>query len=169
MASASKINLCVECGLCCNGSLFADVELANEKEALGLEAAGVQIDEEEDGAWLIAQPCTALRGKRCSIYTHRPGCCRTFECLLLKRVQGGELSVDLARKQIGAALAVKKQIQKLLSQFPVKTDRLTLKERCVEAIAAAPENSIRAAQLEKAIDHFQSMIRANFLGKSVCS
>jgi hypothetical protein len=88
---------------------------------------------------------------------------------LLKRVQGGELSVDLARKQIGAALAVKKQIQKLLSQFPVKTDRLTLKERCVEAIAAAPENSIRAAQLEKAIDHFQSMIRANFLGKSVCS
>jgi Fe-S-cluster containining protein len=146
------------------------VELANEREALGLEAAGVEIDDEEDGAWLIAQPCTALRGKRCSIYAHRPKCCRTFECLLLKRFQGGELSLDAARQQIGAALELKKEIEKLLSRFcGTNATRISLKERCAEAIALMPGESVQAAQLEKAINKFESIVRDSFLGKSVCS
>ena len=82
--------LCTKCGLCCDGSLFADVELANRDEASALEVMGLDIedDDEVDGE-LLLQPCAALKRKRCSIYPYRPNCCRTFECRLLQKVKRG--------------------------------------------------------------------------------
>ena len=93
--------LCTRCGLCCNGSLFADVELSGPREAAPLEAFGLEIEDDN----LLIQPCGALKGTRCSIYSHRPKCCRTFECLLLKRVRRNELSVQAALQQIAQARA----------------------------------------------------------------
>ena len=80
--------LCTRCGLCCDGSLFADVELAGGDEAAALEVMGLEIEEgDEDDDGLLLQPCGALQGKRCGIYPHRPDCCRTFECQLLQAVK----------------------------------------------------------------------------------
>ena len=75
--------LCTRCGLCCDGSLFADVELAGTDEASALEVMGREIEEDDDDRGLLLQPCAALKGKRCSLYPHRPDCCRAFECRLL--------------------------------------------------------------------------------------
>ena len=83
--------LCVECGLCCDGTLFADVELKDTREAAALEAMGLEVDE-EDGRELLIQPCRGLDGTRCTIYPHRPECCRTFECGLLMGVRRGQVS-----------------------------------------------------------------------------
>ena len=95
--------LCTKCGLCCNGSFLADVEITRS-EALRLEAGGLEIEEEEEEEKaLLVQPCAALKGKRCSIYAYRPKCCRTFECLLLKRVRGGEISVSAALLRVAEA------------------------------------------------------------------
>ena len=48
--------LCTRCGLCCDGSLFADVELAGSAEAAGLEVMGLEIEEDDtDGAVLVQQ------------------------------------------------------------------------------------------------------------------
>ena len=55
-----------------------------------MEAIGLEI-EEEDGKHLLIQPCAALRGTMCTIYTHRPECCRTFECHLLKQHNNGTI------------------------------------------------------------------------------
>jgi hypothetical protein len=55
--------LCTRCGLCCDGSLFADVELANGDEASALEVMGLEIeDADEDDSGLLVQPCGALQG-----------------------------------------------------------------------------------------------------------
>jgi uncharacterized protein len=91
--------LCTRCGLCCNGSFFADVELSGPRESTPLEALGLEIEDDN----LLIQPCGALKGTRCSIYAHRPKCCRTFECLLLKRVRRGEVSMPAALRLIGYA------------------------------------------------------------------
>src|SRR5690242_5581400 len=97
--------LCTHCGLCCNGSLFADVELAGGDEASALEAMGLEIEDGDgDDRGLLLQPCRALKGKRCSIYPHRPECCRTFECRLLQEVQRGAVGVEQAREKIAEAL-----------------------------------------------------------------
>ena len=93
--------LCTRCGLCCNGSFFADVELSGPREAMPLEALGLEIEDDN----LLIQPCGALKGTRCSIYSHRPKCCRTFECLLLQRVRRGEVSVPIALQSISDARA----------------------------------------------------------------
>jgi Fe-S-cluster containining protein len=150
--------LCTNCGLCCNGSFFADIELSGPREAARLEFAGLEI---EDDA-LLLQPCRALDGKRCSMYAHRPKCCRTFECRLLQRTRRGEISTAAAQQQIDIALQQTQQIKKLLARFPPSEDHLSLKERCIEAISST-ENSAVAAKLETAIASFDSFINKTFL------
>lgn len=88
-------SICVDCGLCCSGAIFEDVELNDEDEANSMEAMGLEI-EEEDGSFLLIQPCKALSGFSCRVYHHRPQCCRTFECHLLKNVQSGQTSKEQA-------------------------------------------------------------------------
>ena len=84
-------SLCVECGLCCGGMVFDDVELRDEHEALTVECLGLEV-EEEDAAYFLIQPCRALKGTHCSVYEHRPECCRSFECLLLKDYKDEKIS-----------------------------------------------------------------------------
>jgi hypothetical protein len=157
---ATTSNLCVECGLCCDGSLFADVELANDRESILMESAGAVVDEDED-AQLLAQPCSALRGKRCSIYKQRPQCCRTFECLLLKRVQRGEISFADAREQIRFTLELKASIESFISLSPEDDPKLSFKERCQDAISADSGGSVK---LEQLVGKFDAMSRQVFLG-----
>ena len=55
--------LCTRCGLCCDGSLFADVELASGDEASALEVMELEIeDDDDDGGGVLVQPCGALKG-----------------------------------------------------------------------------------------------------------
>ena len=95
MSETAAQSLCTQCGLCCTGVIFADVELRDEKEATAMECLGLDI-EEEDGRHLLIQPCRGLRGKKCGIYAHRPDCCRRFECKVLKDFQSGKSSVTKA-------------------------------------------------------------------------
>src|SRR5688572_741376 len=129
--------LCTNCGLCCNGTLFADVELASVKEATTLEVMGLNIDEDEDSSDppLLLQPCTALRNKRCTIYPHRPKCCRTFECRLLQNVHRGTLSLEHAHLEITAALQIVTKVRTLLRELNYSDDQLSLKEQCLEALS----------------------------------
>lgn len=88
----SGASLCTRCGLCCNGMLFADVELRDAEESLRVESLGIECDE-EDGHELLIQPCAGLEGTRCGVYAHRPECCRTFECRVLKDYLAGRISL----------------------------------------------------------------------------
>jgi uncharacterized protein len=96
-------SLCTNCGLCCDGSLFADVELASHREALKLEILGLEIDDTDRP--VLVQPCPALKNKRCDIYQFRPNCCRTFECRLLRKVKAGAISLQTAQNQISHILS----------------------------------------------------------------
>src|SRR5689334_6854613 len=59
--------LCTRCGLCCDGSLFADAELA-ARETTTLEVLGLEIeDADKSEPAVLLQPCAAFKRKRCSI------------------------------------------------------------------------------------------------------
>ena len=163
--------LCTRCGLCCDGSLFADVELAGKHEATALEIMGLEIEDAElDEGALLLQPCSALRGKRCGIYPHRPGCCRAFACHLLQEVQRGSVSIGAAKARIAEALRQIERIKKLVVQLGQRNARLPLKERCVEALAHAeeaatqPRMNRKRAELETAITSVEHLVRETFLG-----
>ena len=105
----SVAQLCPKCGLCCNGVLFADVELRKGDDAQRLAELGLPLVKKGRKP-AFAQPCVCFDGTLCRIYAERPVYCRTFECGLLKRVQAGELGVDAALKTIAQA---KRQVEKV--------------------------------------------------------
>jgi Fe-S-cluster containining protein len=162
--------LCTRCGLCCDGSLFADVELAGSDEASALEVMGLEIEDDEKDGGLLLQPCRALKGKRCSIYPHRPDCCRTFECRLLQEVKHGAVSVERAKGKIAEALQRIERVKELIVRLGPGHERLPLKERCVEAlalseeVAADPETKRKRAELRAAMTSVENLIQKTFLG-----
>ena len=173
--------LCTRCGLCCDGSLFADVELAGRAEAVGLELLGLQIEEDDGDGGLLLQPCAALQGKRCGIYAHRPGCCRTFECRLLQDVRRGAVSVERAGEHIAEALRRTARVRALATALGQRDNKLPLKERCAEALMLSPavagadgggatagrERERKRAKLEREMAAVEGLMEERFLGEDV--
>lgn len=164
--------MCIRCGLCCDGSLFDDVELVSPVESAGLEVMGLDVDEgdgDPDSAQLV-QPCGALQGKRCGIYAYRPECCRTFECRLLQDARRGAVSVQQALKHIAQAVKQVGHVRKLAADLGQRNERLSLKERCLEALAMSAETATtpaltrKRAQLQAEMAAVEGLIQNTFLG-----
>jgi uncharacterized protein len=168
MTPSMTDTLCTQCGLCCDGTLFADVELVGEPEARRLEIMGLEVEDNGPGASLLSQPCAALKGTRCGIYAHRPQCCRTFECQLLQDAQTGAVTVEAAEGKIAEAFVRIRRVRELLAQLGEGDASLPLKERCAEALAgetgASPEAKRKRAALEAAMSSVETLIWETFLG-----
>lgn len=93
--------LCPNCGLCCNGVLFADVGLRRGDDASGLARLGFDL-ERRGRRTCFDQPCHAFDGTHCRVYEHRPGRCRGFECELLRKTSAGEMPASAALQVIRA-------------------------------------------------------------------
>jgi Fe-S-cluster containining protein len=121
-------SLCLSCGLCCNGVLFADVRLQAGDNPEDLRRAGLPV-RVVGGKALFAQPCAALHGCRCGIYADRPRYCRQFECLLLKRASAGEVSYERALALISKTRAHVQKVERLLAKLGDHDERLPLRRR----------------------------------------
>jgi Fe-S-cluster containining protein len=159
--------LCTKCGLCCDGTLFADVELVGQAEVARLEIMGMEVEDERANIGLLSQPCAALRGTRCGIYAHRPKCCRVFECHLLQNAQVGAVTVERAMEQIADARDQIRQVRALLGRLGNRDESLPIRERCAETLAAeggTPSQIKDRANLEAAMATLEDTIWNRFLG-----
>ncbi len=160
--------LCTRCGLCCDGSLFADVELAGRTEATRLAVMGLEVEDDDANGEVLLQPCAALRGRRCGIYAHRPKCCQTFECRLLQNVRRGAVSVERAAANVAEALRLVQRAKALLVQLGPRDLDLPLVERSAEALArevrASREWNHERVELETSMSALGRLIRMVFLG-----
>src|SRR5262245_48946717 len=160
--------LCTNCGLCCDGTLFADVELVGQAEVARLEIMGMEVENEDRHIGLFSQPCAALRGTRCGIYAHRPKCCRVFECHLLQNAQRGAVTVGRAMEQIADAREQIRQVRAMLGRLGNRDESLPIKERCAETLAAeggTTSETIKVrADLEAAMATLENTIWNTFLG-----
>lgn len=160
--------LCTKCGLCCDGTLFADVELAGQAELARLEIMGLDVENESRHSGLLSQPCAALRGTRCGIYAHRPKCCRVFQCHLLQSAQRGAVTVERALVQIADAREQIRQVRDMLGRLGNRDESLPIKERCAETLAAeggtTSETTKARADLEVAMATLENTIWNTFLG-----
>jgi Fe-S-cluster containining protein len=90
--------LCMDCGLCCDGTFFGSVVVAQEeRERLG--RVGLRVVD-GDGGPVMPQRCSALRGSVCSAYADRPKACRDYECSLRESFIAGSTSEDAARASL---------------------------------------------------------------------
>ena len=160
--------LCPNCGLCCNGVLFADVELQKGDDAGRLIDLGMAL-KKKGMKRAFAQPCHCFDGKLCRIYADRPKRCATFECGLLKRVQAGEIPAPAALKHIADAKKLVDKVRRLLRRHGDKDEQLALTKRYSRVMAkpidlAAGEDAGEArGELMLAVNDLMRVLQRDFL------
>jgi Fe-S-cluster containining protein len=163
----SVFQLCPNCGLCCDSTLFADVELRTGDGAKRLAKLGLSL--EKKGQWKLAfaQPCACFDGKLCRIYKDRPKRCRTFECGVLKKVAADEMSADAALKKISEAKILAGKVRGLLCQLGEKNVRLPLTKRYANVMSApihlTEKNSELRGELMLAVNDLMQTLQKDFL------
>ena len=156
--------ICLACGLCCNGVLFADVRLENGDDALKLKTLGLRVSK----SGRFKQPCSALQGCKCAVYADRPDYCRKFECLLFKKVQKRETLADKALAVIKKAQAAVARVENLLEELGSDDRHLPLQKRFQVQLRRMEAGSIGAgeadvfAELTVAFHELNLLLREEF-------
>jgi len=110
--------LCGACGLCCNGAIFADVQLRAKDDTTRLRSLGLEIRNPFRSRVLkFFQPCAAHQGCKCRIYSERPQYCREFECALLRKVCSKRIKKSAALRIIRQAKEKLATINEVLEQL----------------------------------------------------
>ncbi len=172
--SAAKLTdavsqLCPNCGLCCNGVLFADVELRAGDDAKRLQELGLTLEKKGQSKLAFSQSCACFDGKLCGIYAGRPKRCRTFECGLLKRVQDNGQEADAALKIIAQTKRQVEKVRGLLRQLGQNDEHLAMTKRYAQAMSAPIDLSDhesgteRRGELMLGVDELMRLLQRDFL------
>ncbi len=133
--TSKEQELCLACGLCCNGVIFADLKLKRGEHfpvpvpRITRTRTIPDSTKSPHGVCRIPQPCPALEGCRCTIYENRPRHCRQFECLLFKRVQSGEARLSRALATIRKTRQQVDRVMHLLRALGDTDEELPLAKR----------------------------------------
>lgn len=163
--------LCLACGLCCNGVLFKDVELQPGDNAVRLRQLGLPVSQSSSPRRVLRfpQPCAALGADcHCHIYQDRPTRCRQFECALLKAVQTGTVQPAAALKIIRTTQQRADKVRKLLASLSDSDEQLALSlrfRRTRKRMEAGPlddESADCFAELTLAVHDLNLLLRQHF-------
>ena len=139
-------SICIDCGMCCDGTLFTWVPLPGEGDEATLVGTPITVQSSE-GKPFFSQPCAAFAGC-CSIYASRPSNCRSFRCSLLRRHEAGDVSTEDARRIIRTTLdmrdralgSIRQQLAVDAMSFQEMLKRLA--ESDGEEAVASPEHMV---------------------------
>ncbi len=136
--------LCLQCGMCCNGVLFADVR----------PEPGDPSPLFTGGRLRVSQPCPAFNAATCAcaIYPERPVRCRKFECRQLLGVRKGTTTMEKALRQIREARRLAAEVEKLLTELGFNNKRLPFSRRFQRCQRAAENGKLPQAQFERLAD-----------------
>jgi Fe-S-cluster containining protein len=168
MAMNGIEQLCPNCGLCCDSTLFADVELRAGDDAKRLAKLGLTIEKKGKTKLAFAQPCAGFDGQLCNLYGDRPKRCRLFECGLLKRVEAGDMTAGAALKKISEAKKRAEKVRELLRALGQRDERMALTHRYAEAMSAPvdlsePTNAERHGELMLQVGELMALLERDFL------
>ena len=124
--------LCGECGLCCDGTLFDLVKLEAGDDAAKLKALGlpVKVSRGKESVARFPQPCAALcKDRTCRIYADRPWQCRVFECGVFKDAKAGRITFAAALRLVTQARRRADKARRLLRELGDTDEQRGLGER----------------------------------------
>ena len=162
MSNAS--NICLSCGLCCDGTLIGYVNLGNEELPVLREV--MTIEGVDDNGFFL-QPCNNYCDG-CHIYSKRPKQCASFKCGLLKSLEQKQLDFASAIEMINELkqkkFAIEKKIETL--QFALKSQSFYFKMFELKKLLEKnkSESSLMQNQLEliSDLDHLDSLMSKKF-------
>lgn len=109
-------DLCVSCGMCCDGTLFEKGAIRNEKDRETADDLGMGTFEFH-GKLFFKMPCCHF-STCCTIYERlRPDICSEFFCVPLKKYKKGEQTFEDAKQQVQSLLEYRDKLLKAASQF----------------------------------------------------
>ena len=114
-------SLCLDCGLCCDGTMHSTVALQAGDDRGVLERSGFHLMVYEAEA-RFEQPCRAFDAK-CTIYDDRPSLCRSYRCTLLRQVDSGEVTDADARTLVNSAIALRDRVRPAIEVLVGSTKR----------------------------------------------
>lgn len=129
---AATDQLCLACGLCCDGTLFDGVQLEPGDDPKHLKSLGlpVTISRARQPVARFPQPCAALCADRtCRLYPDRPRQCRVFECGVFKAASAGRIDGATALRLVKRARHHAAQVRRLLLRLGDTEERRSLGER----------------------------------------
>ena len=139
--------LCVQCGLCCDGTLFTHVALTPD-EAARLGFPGV-----------LRQPCPKLGSDcRCTVYESRPKGCARFVCMLGRALEDGEVGLEEAVSKVEEMKALRGRIDALVPGPGPPIPRA----RRYEESGPSSEVAVKVREARRALE---TMSRRVFLGR----
>lgn len=117
MTSELDDNICIRCGMCCDGTLFQYANIDDDETLTTQYSFDVGTNSAGEKRFFL--PCGYLQNKCCSIYQSRPyKVCDHYKCTTLRHYEKGEVSRNDALMVIEQVLAVKADIQsKLETEF----------------------------------------------------
>jgi len=155
--------LCLNCGLCCNGALFADVQLQPGEDSEPLRERGLKLRASRSKKSLtkLLQPCAAFDGCRCQVYELRPAMCRKFECHLLQRTQRGEIKPSAALSRIQSTRRRIQKVESLLATLGEESLARPVGWRFQKCLRTAETEDWDAARLETLAELLRAMHELN--------
>jgi hypothetical protein len=121
-------DLCLRCGLCCDGTVFSDITIDDDEEEF-VRSLELQPRRNADGRLVSPQPCSAFVDGCCSLYERgRPATCETYTCGLLRGYTEGSASLEDA---LGVVRLVRALAHELADEMELPTrsyDRARLTE-----------------------------------------
>ncbi len=107
----AESELCVACGLCCDGTFLVWAPVEPDDDVTGLAAVGHPVLESEARGRHFALPCPALVDRCCSVYGHRPNICPTYACKLLLRFREGAVDSAAALETIRTTVELRDRVR----------------------------------------------------------
>jgi len=84
--------LCLACGLCCNGALHVNVNVRPEHLRV-VRTLGLMV-EKTDRGFEFRLPCPLYQKDRCSAHPHHPPTCQAYRCALLQKHEEGDVTLQ---------------------------------------------------------------------------
>lgn len=125
-------DLCLACGLCCDGTLFDLVKLEGSDDARKLKALGlpVTVSRGKSPIARFPQPCAALCADRtCKVYADRPWQCGVFECGVFKDAKAGRVPFSSALRLVKRTRRRAEEVRELLRKLGDHDEHRALGER----------------------------------------
>jgi hypothetical protein len=167
----SSDQLCLACGLCCDGTLFHHVKLEAGDDGGKLRELGlpVKVPRATIPVARFPQPCAALCADRtCRVYADRPKQCRSYECGVFKELQADRVTPAAALRLVRQARQDADRIRALLRQLGDTDEQRSLNERFrrttrrMESGFADDTVADTYAELSLAMHHFGLLTHEKF-------
>ncbi|MFW6275291.1 MAG: YkgJ family cysteine cluster protein [bacterium] len=141
-----SLNICLSCGICCDGTLLGFVQLESEERSRLRKL--MDIEEVGDKGFFF-QPCSKLGCNGCTIYPDRPKKCGEFQCKMLKAFEKKELDFDSAISVINLVKQKRMTIEKHLTSLPVKLQSRSFYFKILELKNLLRQDKFRISLSEK--------------------